>query len=186
MRNLKIAILNQPLNNRGDQAAHTAFINQISNNRPNDSINVIFINENTDDIKKIQIAKPENVNYINITGLEKASNKFLKLTLQKNIYLFTYAHPLLRKFVKTIRNYDLIICAPGGICMGGFMNWKHIWQLEVCKHLDKRVFYWGRSVGPFDDSNKTHSIFKNKSENLINYFEYISLRDNVSYNLVKK
>jgi len=41
-----------------------------------------------------------------------------------------------------LKEYDRVVCAPGGMCMGGFANWDHIWQLDVARRLNKPVFYW--------------------------------------------
>jgi colanic acid/amylovoran biosynthesis protein len=64
--------------------------------------------------------------------------------------------------------------------MGGFKNWMHIWNLETAKRLHKPVFYWGRSIGPFNECDNDSKVFKRNSINLLKYFSYISLRDGVS------
>lgn len=44
---------------------------------------------------------------------------------------------------------DVVLCAPGGICMGGFQNWWHLFMLQLAKYIGKPLVYYGRSFGPF-------------------------------------
>lgn len=181
---MKIAILNQPLGNRGDEAAHRALIRRLLQAFPEYQIDVIFLNKKQEMINDF-IVNSNRVNYINICGIEQASVKCMKLTMFHNNLIFTKLHPLLRKFEKTIINYNCVICAPGGICMGGFMNWAHIWQLYLAMKHHIKTIYWGRSIGPFDDYEFDHVQFKKISCELLNYFDYISLRDEVSIKIAK-
>ena len=181
---MKITIVNQPLNNRGDQAAHRAFVRELSKVFFNDNVNIVFLNREQEYIDKIA-DQSISVSYVNVTGFHKAINKAEKISLKSNFWTLSYIHPVLRKYINTIKSSDLVICAPGGICMGGFMDWSHVWQLWVAKKLNKKIIYWGRSIGPFTDEDKEHSLFKKRSYELIKYFQYISMRDNISYELAK-
>ena len=67
--------------------------------------------------------------------------------------------------------------------MGGFTNWDHIWQLDVARRLNKPVFYWGRSIGPFTEESFKKKLFKKCSIRLLKYFSYISLRDKASVDI---
>lgn len=182
---MKIAIVNQPLGNRGDEAAHRALVRGLAKKFPEAKIDIIFLNENQQMINDI-IVNNGNVKYINYRGMNKASNKCMKLTMLRNNMYFTLLHPLLRKFYNAISKYDCVICAPGGICMGGFMKWDHIWQLYIAMKHGIKILYWGRSIGPFSDEDSAHSDFKKISERLIKYFSYISLRDEISFEIAQK
>lgn len=181
---MKIAIVNQPLGNRGDEAAHRAFIRSLLKEFPESIIDVIFLNQD-DSLINDFIVNANNVRYINLTGVRKASGKCMTLTMIRNNLFYSLIHPFLQKYVSIIKNYDLVICAPGGICMGGFMNWNHIWAIYVPILLGKDVYYWGRSIGPFSTIDKSHKLFKEISEKLIGSFKYISLRDEISYDMAK-
>ena len=181
---MKIAVVNQPLGNRGDEAAHRALIRSLINKFPETQIDVLFLNDNQQMIDDF-VVKSSMVKYINLRGMHKASNKCMKLTMLRNNMCFTRLHPLLRKFDKTIAEYDCIVCAPGGICMGGFMKWDHIWQLYIAKKRNIKILYWGRSIGPFTDQDLEHTEFKKICQSLINYFDYISLRDDISFEIAK-
>lgn len=182
---MKVAILNQPLNNRGDQAAHRAFIHALLEKKPDTEFEVIFLNEKEKNINEISV-RNERIKYINITGIGKGSVKCIKLTLGTNFLLFSKCHPLLNSYMKMVRTFDAVICSPGGICMGGFMNWSHIWQLYIAQKFGIKVYYWGRSIGPFNSIDVSHKLFKKISLKLIEKFEYISLRDDISFGIVSQ
>ena len=183
---MNIAIINQPLANRGDEAAHKAFVRQLSKAFPESSIDVLFM-QLRKEIPLIDSIRVEtgNVRYRNIPRmrLEWRTQKYAFLLHMLPLSLL---HPALRKFRKVLKSYDVVICAPGGICMGGFMSWDHIWELETARRLGKPVFYWGRSIGPFTDEDCAHSVFKKESSSLLSYFSFLSLRDDVSVRIAEE
>ena len=165
---MKIAIINQPLANRGDEAAHKAFVRRLAAALPDCQIDVIFLyalQENVDAIK----VEAENVRYI-IMPRWRIMGVPIKMSFFLNAFWVSYFHPTLHKFWTTLKGYDKVICAPGGICMGGFMDWSHIWTLTVAKKLKKPIFYWGRSIGPFSDETYKKKVFKKYSYDLLHYF----------------
>lgn len=180
---MKIAILNQPLGNRGDEAAHKAFVNTLSQHFPGSIIDVIFINQKEYLIEPFRVLQ-SNVNYLNISGFRGISLAE-KVGIFLNCLTISLFHPVLFNFYKQIKDYDYIICAPGGICMGGFMDWNHIWQLLISKKLKKKILYWGRSIGPFDNDNWKKRLFKKRSEELLRYFSFLGLRDSKSVKIAK-
>lgn len=178
---MRIAILNQPLGNRGDEAAHKAFVHALVKKFPQYQFDVLFLNRQQIAIDAIAT---EGVKYINVKGI-RGHYKIIVCSFFVNIFSLSLLHPLLCKFKKLLSSYDLVICAPGGICMGGFLNWEHVWQLELARRMGKQIIYWGRSIGPFTDKDRTHRIFKENSYRLLRYFSYISLRDSVSMQIAK-
>ena len=183
---MKLAIVNQPLANRGDEAAHKAFVRQLSKAFPESSIDVLFM-QLRKEIPLIDSIRVEtgNVRYRNIPRmrLEWRTQKYAFLLHMLPLSLL---HPALRKFRKVLKSYDAVICAPGGICMGGFMSWDHIWELETARRLGKPVFYWGRSIGPFTDEDYQHSVFKKEAASLLRSFSFLSLRDDVSMRIAEE
>lgn len=179
---MRIAILNQPLGNRGDEAAHKAFVHALVKKFPRHQFDVLFLNKSQELIDAIA---SDGIGYINVKGFTKGFYRIIVYCFGINIFALSLLHPLLYKFKRLLSSYDLVICAPGGICMGGFLNWGHIWQLELARRLGKRIIYWGRSIGPFNDENRVHRIFKENSYRLLRYFSYISLRDNVSMEIAR-
>ena len=176
---MKIAILNQPTGNRGDEAAHKAFVRRLANALPNCQIDVIFIMHDQERIEAFNVHLP-NVGYVNIKSLSFGYGKAIHWGYRLNMLLLSYLHPLLWKFRKYLKKYDKVICAPGGMCMGGFKVWAHIYNLETAKRLHKPIYYWGRSIGPFREDDMDSKVFKTNSINLLKYFSYISLRDSIS------
>ena len=181
---MKIAIVNQPLANRGDEAAHKAFVRAICRKFPGYQIDVIFLCVEQSLIDSIKV-DAENVSYINIPRV-RGFVRFEQLGFLLDNFAFSYLHPALRKFHRLLKTYDKVVCAPGGMCMGGFLNWNHIWQLDVARRLKKPVLYWGRSIGPFSEENFRKKFFLKCSERLLKYFSYISLRDKVSLDTARQ
>lgn len=181
---MKIAVINQPLANRGDEAAHKAFIRAMSKAFPEYQIDVIFLCVEQWLIDSIKVEE-ENVSYINIPRV-RGFVRFEQIGFLFDNFSFSYLHPSLRKFHNLLKEYDRVVCAPGGMCMGGFTNWDHIWQLDVARRLNKPVFYWGRSIGPFTEGSFKKKIFKKYSIRLLKYFSYISLRDKVSVDIARQ
>ena len=69
------------------------------------------------------------------------------------------------------------MCAPGGICMGGFQDWNHLIYLVMTKSYHKPLAYYGRSFGPFPTETKLNREFKKKSLEMLKYFCFLSIRD---------
>ena len=45
--------------------------------------------------------------------------------------------PIIKKIERLYADADYIVCAPGGIDMGGFQNWVHIALLSLAKKMQK-------------------------------------------------
>ena len=181
---MNILVVNQPLNNRGDQAAHRAFIRKLKESFSDSSITVLFTNRRDADVDEIK-AEDETVNYINIKKLEKAETACIKMCFKMKSIFPAYFHPLLNSCLSYIKRADVVICSPGGICMGGFMNWEHVWFMFAAQKLKKKTAYWSRSIGPFSDEDNDKKLFKETSYSVIKGFDYISLRDEISYKIAK-
>lgn len=175
---MKIAVINQPLANRGDESAHKALLRAMSKALPEDKIDVVFLCVDIELVNEIKVNE-KNVSYI-VIPQKRLFVRFEQIGFVLGCFLFSYLHPSLRRFRKLLKSYDIVVCAPGGMCMGGFTNWDHIWQLDEARRLGKPVLYWGRSIGPFTEESFRKRLFKKCSVRLLQYFKYISLRDKVS------
>lgn len=180
---MKIAIINQPTGNRGDEAAHKAFVRKLAKELPDSQIDIIFIKHDQERIDAFNVSLP-NVGYINIKSVFPLW-KLLQICYYTHTLFLSFLHPVLWKFRRLLKSYDKVICAPGGMCMGGFMVWSHIFTLETARRLHKPIYYWGRSIGPFSDADYTSMVFKQNSVKLLKYFTYISLRDSISIGYAK-
>ena len=181
---MEILIINQPLNNRGDESAHKGLIRALCNSVPNINIKVLFVGVNQDSINQFNVNQP-NVEYINLHAI-KAYSRLSILGLKYGMPLLWYIHPTIRKVINLYKNADSIICAPGGICMGGFQNWMHLFALKLAKHLNKPLIYYGRSFGPFPTKTQNNRIFKKISLEMLNYFSFLSIRDKESEKLARQ
>lgn len=179
---MNLLIINQPLNNRGDESAHKALLRALKNEYPNCNICILFVGENQDSINQFDVKLP-NVKYINLHRI-KAYNRFAIWGLKYNIF-FWKIHPTIQKVINIYNNADCIICAPGGICMGGFQNWMHLFMLKLAKYLNKPLIYYGRSFGPFPTSTQDNRIFKRYSLEMLNYFSFLSIRDKKTEDLAQ-
>lgn len=174
---MRIAILNQPLGNRGDEAAHKALMRSLLKALPQHTFSVIFLNVQSEQIDTFKV---QGVEYINVIGPSKGVVESILASYALGCSKIALIHPLLHRFRREISSYDAVICAPGGICMGGFFNWRHIWELDMALSCGKQVYYWGRSIGPFYEDTYLRRLFKKNSSRLLTRFVYVSLRDRVS------
>lgn len=174
---MKILIVNQPLNNRGDESAHKALIRNVHKQFPEANITILFVkgNEEQKDIDAFSV-REKNIIYKRITPFPGWGRAYM-LGLYHKFWLFADIHPTVYKLKKEIEQNDIIVCAPGGICMGGFQNWVHIFILYLTKKLKKDIFYYGRSFGPFPVKTPLNRRFKEISYELLHYFKFISIRD---------
>lgn len=177
---MNILIINQPLNNRGDESAHKGLIRAILNNIPEAYITVLFdYNDERcrDSVRQFSV-QSERARYVCFDSKIGKGRSFLGTkALQYNLPWLTNLHPGIVQYMSFFKNADYVVCAPGGMCMGGFMNWKHLLQLYYAKWCNKPIAYYGRSFGPFSEETKEKALFKKLSINILKYFSYISIRD---------
>jgi len=181
---MKIVIINQPLNNRGDESAHKALVRSICNSIPNCRIEVLFVQANNDSIEQFNVNLP-NVQYLNL----RAFKGFGKCSCWGMIYKVKWLwklHPTIVHILQVYKKADLIICAPGGICMGGFQDWNHLFYLQLAKYARKPLAYYGRSFGPFPITTKSNRDFKKLSLEMLHYFSFLSIRDSKTEKLAQE
>lgn len=184
---MKFLIIEQPVNNRGDESAHRGFVNRLSESFPDATIQVLFFEKLPIEVDEMRV-KRDNVEYINIPVRHKtfAPHRMITLFSMLNMPLLVEQVPLIKKIKKIYKEADYIVCAPGGIDMGGFQNWVHIGLLNLAKRMNKKIIYFARSIGPFPVKTIFNRLFKKKSIELLSYFNYISLRDEKSQQLAKQ
>lgn len=179
-----ILIINQPLGNRGDESAHRALVRTLRDNLR--ECNILVLNFITTE-KELKSFMVDGVNYVTISQKHRYRIvlliRFLMLT---NLWrLGIYIHPLLQRLKSFYKYADIIICAPGGICMGGFKVWWHVYLLLLSKYFKKPLVYYSRSFGPFDTKSFSDLIFKAYSVNMIRSFDFLSIRDAKSMEIAK-
>lgn len=183
---MNILLINQPLGNRGDESAHKALVRTLLKRSEDINIRVLFVGTTeTYSIQQFAIAD-ERVQYINLHPFLKFS-KFGEIALRKPYRkLFWNFHPFMRQIKSHYMWADLVLCAPGGICMGGFQYWPHIFMLSLAKYYHKPLAYYGRSFGPFPTETTLNRQFKDISYEMLHYFSFLSIRDKVTEKLANE
>ncbi len=181
---MNILIVNQPLNNRGDESAHRALVRSITKYIPNVNVRVLFMGANADSVRQFEV-KDKRVQYSNTQHKHwLKARSFLKHGLRHRF--LWYIHPYVIQYLNEFRWADAVICAPGGICMGGFMNWDHEQQLLYAMKFKRPIFYYGRSIGPFWDSPADKKLFKEQAISILKYSSFVSLRESASIRIAKE
>lgn len=182
---MNILIINQPVANRGDESAHKALIRTLSTYYPEAFINVVYFGELYENAKPMEVTCPNvKYEYINFRkGLISIAYYSIKYGVSG---LTTRLIPAYRALDKKIKTCDYVICAPGGICLGGFMDWNHLFWLLRAKSYNKKLAYYSRSFGPFNSLSNRSTLFKNKSLEILNYFSFLSIRDEKTIDFAKQ
>lgn len=180
---IKILIVNQPLDNRGDEAAHKALARSLAGRMGDVRIRVLFVGANPDSVRRFMV-EDEKVEYVNIR--HKIMMRFASFAKEgfRKQWLWN-VHPVVREIKRHYKWSDLVLCSPGGICMGGFQNWKHLFFMELAKIMGKPALYYGRSIGPFPKATEDNRLFLRKSVDLLDYFSFVSLRDSESVRIAE-
>lgn len=181
----KILVINQPTGNRGDESAHRAFVRKLSEEYVQDDITVVYFAESKERASQFEV-KRENVHYVYLKYI-KGTRQIAKMSLMYHIDgVVTVFIPVYHQMEKMIRSADYVVCAPGGICMGRFMNWNHIFWLNRAKKNNCKLAYYSRSFGPFLEGNKERDTFKKISLGLLDYFDFLSIRDRKTMDFADK
>lgn len=173
-----ILIINQPMGNRGDESAHRALVRSLNKALPDTHLTILTLADYHNAEQEFVVDNPLNT-YINFLFPHNLAAPLiaqwsLKAGLQRTAL---YLHPILRRLLPYYKKADVVLCAPGGICMGGFQNWEHIFMLYVAKICQKPLFYYSRSFGPFPTKTWLNRRFKHLSEEMLHYFSFLSIRD---------
>lgn len=182
---MKILLIDQPLWNRGDESAHKGLIRSLITAIPNAAIKVMEIDVKQAAIDEFDMKLPQ-VQFINLHSLSR--KWFIRIFYHAYEYYIGWLLlwlPIGRKIKKMYEDADIIIMAPGGINLGGFQDWKHLSLLLIARKMNKRLVYYGRSIGPFSDKNWKQRRFKKLACKALDYCEFVSLRDEKSVQVAK-
>lgn len=180
---MNILLINQPPNNRGDESAHKALIRSLLKKSNEVQIRVLYVDKPENwDIQQYVI-KDERVKYIFLHSFMKAGKINVVALRKKWREKLWNIHPSTRQIKAQYDWADVVVCAPGGICMGGFQDWNHLYMLKWAKHCHKPLAYFGRSFGPFPTEKLLNRQFKEISYEMLHYFSFLSIRDKVTEKL---
>lgn len=174
---MNVLLINQPTNNRGDEAAHRGLVRALSARYPDAKFTVAFLGVDPESVRPMQVAAP-NVEYALIPLRRNDARRIPVYASRFHLRgLAARLHPAYRRLRRLLRQADYVVNAPGGICMGGFQNWGHVFQLDIARDCRKPVAYYSRSFGPFRDGTWRERLFKRHSLDLLRTFDFLALRD---------
>jgi len=173
---MNILIINQPPFNRGDESAHKGLLRTLIKHIPGVHIRVMSPLGNAESMR--QYGKGvEGVEYIAQPELFLMGTMFEWQGMHKGRTWLWHFHPVFKLYKRIYKWADIVMCAPGGICMGGFQDWNHLFCLKLAKYFKRPLVYYGRSFGPFPTETESNRQFKKVSMEMLNYFSFLSIRD---------
>lgn len=182
---MNILVINQPIGNRGDESAHRALMRSLVKKYPNDNIKVAFFGDKEEDVQQMNI-NADNVQYVVIKS-HKGIIRLARFALVKSVWKALISlDPPFRKMGRLIKSADIVITAPGGICLGAFYNWIHLLWLVVANSYKKPMAYYSRSFGPFAVRNSVDDIFNNLSIKMLKSCDFLSIRDNKTISIAEE
>lgn len=178
---MNLLIIEQPLNNRGDESAHKGLVKALIAHIPGIRIRVFFYECTEEEIDQMRLNYP-NIEYVNFPARSRifAPHRFIKALTMLGLRRLLGFVLLTRAFRAQCKWADHIVVAPGGIDMGGYQAWPHIAFIYLAQRMRKKVSYFGRSIGPFPETTVFDRRFRRYSLELLRNFAFISLRDKKS------
>lgn len=190
---MKIIVINQHSSNHGDEAAGKGLVRSLLSQVEVDKLTVMYIGE----LNEMIFFNDKNKKTQNRTSKIQAFSNFrsVKFKVNFNLYLIFKLPPIVRKLIRRIlffiidRNCyyaldqiyknDIVISAPSGPNIGNnYKDYVYLWKIFSAIKLKKRVFIYSPSVGKLDGDSNFEKIAKYILKNV----EFISIRDNISFN----
>lgn len=182
-----ILIVNQPIGNRGDESAHRALVRSLNKALPETKIVVLGFMDDKGAYDEFKVDHPNNEYVKFLFPHNLLAPNFIKFLPKYGLAtLGTFLHPVLRKLIPYYKAADVVLCAPGGICMGGFQSWRHLYFLLLAEYFKKPIVYYSRSIGPFPIKTWLNRRFKKISDHLLHTMNFISLRDAQSKGIAER
>lgn len=176
---MKILLVDQPLWNRGDESAHRGLMRAICKAMPDVEITVLHSNLEPGVVDEFDVHLPQ-VRYAEVKGSVKGRCRVMTAAMWWNMPWLSFLHPSIRREIPYYREADLVMCAPGGINMGGFFDYGHLFKLKLATWMKKPLVYYGRSIGPFSTDTKRQAAFTRVSWQILHDTSFLCLRDKQS------
>ena len=173
---MKILIINQPPFNRGDESAHKGLVRSLLDNIPDIQIRVMSPADVVESVRQYAV-HDKRVHYITEPNGFFNFKRFVWHGMHRDRTWLWYFHPTFYRYKQIYKWADVVVCAPGGICMGGFQDWHHLFNLKLAKYFHRPLAYYGRSFGPFPTETESNRQFKKVSLEMLHYFSFLSIRD---------
>ena len=172
---MRFLLINQPMFNRGDEAAHKALVYALLQRFPDCSIEVLFTGRPQEAVEECRVDDPR-LTYTNLPVTERYLNTYLR-RLVWNLRFLWFLNPVARKIARCCRRADWIISSPGDKSLGARYDWDHLFFVSIAEFAGRHVAYYGRSIGPFPDDSTEHRRFNFLSKRVLRRADFISLRD---------
>lgn len=182
---MNILIINQPPFNRGDESAHKGLVRALLSRLPDARIKVMYRFYEIESIRQYRVVD-SRVEYLMEPNPQMLFSKIQNQGLRKGRTWLWHIHPTFKKYKQIFEWSDWVVCAPGGICMGGFQDWWHLFNLKLAQFFKKPLAYYGRSFGPFPTETESNRQFKAISLEMLHYFSFLSIRDKKTELLAKE
>ena len=172
---MRFLLINQPMFNRGDEAAHKALVYALLQRFPDCSIEVLFTGRPQEAVDECRVDDPR-LTYTNLPVTERYLNTYLR-RLVWNMRILWFLNPVARKIARRCRRADWIISSPGDKSLGARYDWDHLFFVSIAEFAGRHVAYYGRSIGPFTDDSTEHRRFNFLSKRALRRADFLSLRD---------
>ena len=169
---MKILLIDQPIRNRGDESAHKALVRSLLAAIPDVEITVPYRYPEAD----MAPFMVPGVRYVH-TEEDLFYYRCRLYGAKYGLRFLWHLDPAIRRLSALYREADAVVSAPGGINLGGFKDWHHLFYLQLALHLGRPLLYFGRSVGPFPETDPDRVRFKREAEKAMDGMRFISLRD---------
>lgn len=172
---MKILVTNQPTGNRGDEAAHRALVRALSRRYPDSDIRIVFMGVAKSMFEGLQV-HTSNVAYENVSirHIQKLSKWAFLFHFR---WLLTHLRGGYRHLRKRIREADVVISAPSGICLGPFRSWYMLLVDWMVLREKKPFAYYSPSFGPEPEGQKGDRLFWRECVKVLKRFDFLSIRD---------
>ena len=172
---MRFLLINQPMFNRGDEAAHKALVYALLQRFPECTIEVLFTGRPQEAVDECRVDDPR-LTYTNLPVNERYLNTYLR-RLVWNLRFLWFLNPVARDIARRCRKADWIISSPGDKSLGARYGWDHLFFVSIAEYAGRHVAYYGRSIGPFPDDSPEHKRFNLLSKKALKRADFLSLRD---------
>lgn len=172
---MRFLLINQPMFNRGDEAAHKALVYALLQHFPDCSIEVLFTGRPQEAVDECRV-DDSRVTYTNLPVTERYLNTYLRRLIWNIRFLWLF-NPVARDIAKRCRKADWIISSPGDKSLGARYDWDHLFFVTIAEYAGRHVAYYGRSIGPFPEDSPEHKRFNLLSKRALRRADFLSLRD---------
>lgn len=176
---MKIILLDQPVKNRGDEAAHKSLLRRLVASYGKEcQVTCLFRGIDEDTVRQMSVVSPQ-ITYVVLK--DWPGYRRVREWIVKNKSMFVESlFPFNKEFKNLINTADAIVVSPGGMNLGGFKTWNHLFLLLLCLKQKKRIIYYSRSIGPFYYEKKYDQLFSQESIKVLKSVDFLSLRDKKS------